>query len=209
MIDFLRGRVAHLETEYVVLDVHDVGYRVFTPNPYGFAKSDDSVVLYIHHHVREDAIQLFGFPNREEQSLFRKLLDVSGIGPKVALGALSGARPEAIVGAIQQENVTFLTKLPGIGRKTAQRMILDLKDKLGAVGFRAGEGAVGAALAEPAVDLSAGAGSNWAVAKEALAGLGYREAELEKAWHAMKDGVSGEESPDSLMKVALQKLFQG
>ena len=95
-------------------------------------ESGKPVTIYTHHHVREDAILLFGFATREEQRLFRKLLDVSGIGPKVALGILAGGRPEAIAAAIRQENVAFLTKLPGIGRKTAQRMILDLKDKLDA-----------------------------------------------------------------------------
>jgi holliday junction DNA helicase RuvA len=205
MIDFLRGRVAHLETEYVVLDVHDVGYRVFTPNPFGLARSEDVVQLYIHHHVREDAIQLFGFPTREEQSMFRKLLDVSGIGPKVALGVLAGGRPETIAAAIQQENVHFLTKLPGIGRKTAQRMILDLKDKLGP----AGSAAAAVELTEPVLSSANEGGSAWAAAREALAGLGYREAELDRAWHALKDRITGDETPDILMKQALQQLFQG
>ena len=207
MIDFLRGKVAHLESEYVVLDVHDVGYRVFTPNPYGLARTEEAVQLFIYHHVREDAIHLFGFTTRDEQALFRRLLEVSGIGPKVALGVLAGGRPEAVVAAIQQENITFLTKLPGIGRKTAQRMILDLKDKLGAIDSRW-------ALASMVVEseLPAGASdssSAWAAAREALTGLGYRDAELDKAWHVLKDNVTGEESPDVLIKKALQQLFQG
>ncbi|TJY41424.1 Holliday junction branch migration protein RuvA [Cohnella pontilimi] len=205
MIDFLRGRVAHLETEYVVLDVHGVGYRVFTPNPFGLSRAEDDVQLFIHHHVREDAIQLFGFPTREEQSLFRKLLDVSGIGPKVALGVLAGGRPETIAAAIQQENVNFLIKLPGIGRKTAQRMILDLKDKLGSTGTAA----AAVELTEPVLSSAGEGGSAWAAAREALAGLGYREAELDRAWHALKDRVTGDETPDILMKQALQQLFQG
>jgi holliday junction DNA helicase RuvA len=205
MIDFLRGRLAHLETEYVVLDVHGVGYRVFTPNPYGLSRAEEQVQLFIHHHVREDAIQLFGFPTREEQSMFRKLLDVTGIGPKVALGVLAGGRPETIAAAIQQENVNFLTKLPGIGRKTAQRMILDLKDKLGVQG----SAAAAVELIEPAQAAGADGGSAWAAAREALAGLGYREAELDRAWSQLKDRLSGEETPDVLMKKALQQLFQG
>ncbi|MBW5447887.1 Holliday junction branch migration protein RuvA [Cohnella sp. CFH 77786] len=205
MIDFLRGRVAHLETEYVVLDVHGVGYRVFTPNPYGLSRTEEPVQLFIHHHVREDAIQLFGFPTREEQSLFRKLLDVSGIGPKVALGVLAGGRPDTIAAAIQQENVNFLTKLPGIGRKTAQRMILDLKDKLGVQG----PAAAAAELMEPAAAAGTEGGSAWAAAREALAGLGYREAELDRAWSRIQAGLTGDESPDALMKKALQQLFQG
>lgn len=207
MIDFIRGKVVHLESEYVVLDVHDVGYRVFTPNPYGLAKTDDPIQLYIHHNVREDAIQLFGFTTRDEQALFRKLLEVSGIGPKVALGVLAGGRPEAIITAIQQENVTYLMKLPGIGKKTAQRMILDLKDKLGAIDARSAV----AAFTEYDVFVTAASDSSstWAAAREALMGLGYRDAELDKAWHVLKDNVTGEESPDVLIKKALQQLFQG
>lgn len=205
MIDFLKGRVVHLESEYVVLDVHDVGYRIFTPNPYGLARSEEPIQLYIHHHVREDAIQLFGFPTREEQSLFRKLLDVSGIGPKVALGVLAGGRPETVAAAIQQENVAFLTKLPGIGKKTAQRMILDLKDKLGTPDNKW----AAAAMAELDGPVVTDSGSAWGTAREALAGLGYRDAELDRAWHVLKDEVTGEESPDLLMKKALQQLFQG
>lgn len=138
MIDFLRGQVVHLETEYIVLDVHGVGYRVFCPNPYAFAKTEGPVTVYTHHHVREDAMQLFGFPTREEQRLFRKLIEVSGIGPRVALGILGGGTPDHVVSAIYQENISFLVKLPGIGKKTAQRMILDLKDKLEGPAAQAG-----------------------------------------------------------------------
>ena len=87
---FLRGQVVHLESEYIVLDVQGVGYRVFCPNPYAFAKTDGTITVFTHHHVREDAILLFGFPTREEQKLFRKLIEVSGIGPRVALGILGG-----------------------------------------------------------------------------------------------------------------------
>ncbi len=205
MIDYLRGRVAHVETEYVVLDVHDVGYRVFTPNPYGIARSEETVQMFIHYHVREDATQLFGFPTREEQSMFRKLLDVSGIGPKVALGVLSGGTPGTIAAAIQQENVNFLTKLPGIGRKTAQRMILDLKDKLD----MAAAAHDPAELAAPPQTGRAEDGSAWGAAREALSALGYREAEIDRAWGLIKDRLKGDESPDALIKQALQQLFQG
>jgi Holliday junction DNA helicase RuvA len=206
VIDYLRGKVAHIEAEYIVLDVRDIGYRVFTPNPYGLAKSEEPVQLFIYHHVREDAIHLFGFTTRDEQALFRKLLEVSGIGPKVALGVLVGGRPEAVIAAIQQENIAFLTKLPGIGRKTAQRMILDLKDKLGAID----SGWSLTALAERGTSIvGSESGSAWTEAREALMSLGYREAELDKVWLSMKNGTTGEETPDALIKQALQQLFQG
>ncbi|BBI32553.1 Holliday junction branch migration protein RuvA [Cohnella abietis] len=206
MIDYLRGKVAHIESEYVVLDVHDVGYRVFTPNPYGLSRNEDQVQLFIHYHVREDATQLFGFTTRDEQALFRRLLEVSGIGPKVALGVLVGGRPETVVAAIQQENIAFLTKLPGIGRKTAQRMILDLKDKLGTLDSR---WAVASMIDLEMPGVASDSSSAWAAAREALTGLGYRDVELDKAWLVLKDKVTGDESPDVLIKKALQQLFQG
>ncbi|SFS58673.1 Holliday junction branch migration protein RuvA [Paenibacillus sp. BC26] len=209
MIDYVRGRVVHLDTEFVVVDVRDIGYQVFTPNPYAFAKSDDAVTIYTHHHVREDATLLFGFATREEQAMFRKLLEVSGIGPRVALGILAGGKPETIAAAIQQENLTFLTKLPGIGKKTAQRMVLDLKDKLDAI-----PGGFSFAAASVVLDDGADSGTlfgnqNWKEAREALTTLGYTAAELDRAWQGMKDHAAADESVDALMKRALQQLFKG
>lgn len=205
MIDFLRGQVVQLENEYVVLDVHGVGYRVFCPNPYYFAaKNGEPVTVYIHHHVREDAILLFGFATREEQKLFRKLIEVSGIGPRVALGILSGGSPSGVVTAIQHENINFLIKLPGIGRKTAQRMILDLKDKLDGMG--------GASLFDPIPDdgeMVQESNLGWPEAREGLKALGYTDAELDRVWQVMKDNVRPDEAVDSVMKKALKLLYAG
>ncbi|AIQ14063.1 Holliday junction branch migration protein RuvA [Paenibacillus durus] len=204
MIDFLRGPVVHLEQEYVVLDVQGVGYRVFCPNPYAFAKQEGPVTVYIHHHVREDAILLFGFPTREEQKLFRKLIEVSGIGPRVALGILTGGTPDHVISAIYQENITFLTKLPGIGKKTAQRMILDLKDKLdglGTVTFQTGL----FALEE---NTESGSGEvSWQEARDGLKALGYTESELDRVWLALKKEGAETASVDVLMKKALKLLY--
>ncbi|AGA58624.1 Holliday junction DNA helicase, RuvA subunit [Thermobacillus composti KWC4] len=209
MIDYIRGPVAHIEEEWIVVDVAGVGYRVFTPNPYAFAVSGEPVTVYTHHHVREDAALLFGFATREEQRLFRALLEVSGIGPKVALGVLAGARPEAIAAAIRQENVAFLTKLPGIGRKTAQRMILDLKDKLDrGTGIGPASG-MDDLPAEPAAAGGQGAGTAWPEAREALAALGYTAAEIDRVWQTISGSVSGEETADALVKRALTLLFRG
>lgn len=208
MIDFLRGQLAHRETDYVVLDVHGVGYRVFCSNPFAVQPKDsEEVTMYIHYHVREDAHMLFGFPTREEQSLFRLLLDVTGIGPKVALGILAGGRPEVIIGAIRQENLGFLTKLPGIGKKTAQRIVLDLKDKLGAwspatgMPDDGGWGIAGLETPEP----EAGA---WGEAKAALMALGYTEAEADRAGETVRPKLKGGESADAVTKLALQALYQ-
>lgn len=205
MIDFLRGPVVHLENEYVVMDVNGVGYRVFCPNPYAIAKNTGEVMVYIHHHVREDAIQLFGFPTRDEQKLFRKLIEVSGIGPRVALGILSGGSPEGVIAAIYQENITFLTKLPGIGKKTAQRMILDLKDKLDGIG----DSIMATGLFAPIESSSVSSGEVWPEVREGLKALGYTETELDRIWQTLKHEVFPEDSADSVMKRALKMLYTG
>lgn len=206
MIDFLRGRVALIELDYVVIDVHGVGYRVFCPNPFGFtSKDEEEQTLFIHYHVREDAHLLFGFPTREEQSLFRLLLEVTGIGPKVALGILAGGRPEAVVAAISQENIGFLTKLPGIGNKTAQRIILDLKDKLGNVSVRKLAGATD--LSTTGRNGLTEGGTAWSEAKEALLTLGYTEAEADRAWLLVKPKAKETDPVDVWMKLALQALY--
>lgn len=207
MIDYLRGRPAQVEEDYIVVDVGGVGYRVFTPNPYAFAAAEDTITVYTHYHVREDAIQLYGFATREEQRLFRSLLDVSGIGPRVALGVLKGARPEQIAAAISQENVNYLMKLPGIGRKTAQRMILDLKDKLH---IQLGDAAAAAAAGSPpeAAAGGEGAGTAWPEAREALLALGYTAAEADRAWRAIGGTVREDETADAIVKRALQHLFR-
>ncbi|CAM3509120.1 Holliday junction branch migration protein RuvA [Marinicrinis lubricantis] len=205
MIDFLRGTLAHLEHDYIVLDVNGVGYRLFCPNPFQF-QNDREITVFVHHHVREDAILLYGFESREEQALFRKLLDVSGIGPRVALGILAGCRPEALIAAVQQENVAFLTKLQGIGKKTAQRMVLDLKDKLGAVEVTALSNAASNAQA---LGIAPGGMANWMEAKEGLMALGMTEQELDLAWQTMKDQVQESDTVDQVMKAALKVLYKG
>jgi len=202
MIDYLRGPVVHLETEYVVVDVQGVGYRVFCPNPYAFAKVNGPVTIYIHYQTREDATLLFGFPTREEQRLFRKLIEVSGIGPRVALGILTGGSPEQLISAIYQENITFLIKLPGIGKKTAQRMILDLKDKL------EGLGNMPIQTGLFAVNQEAEMGElPWQEARDGLKALGYTESELDRVWLSLKQEGAESESVDVLMKKALKLLY--
>jgi len=202
MIDFLRGPVVHLESEYVVLDVQGVGYRVFCPNPYAFAKVNGPVTIYIHYQTREDATLLFGFPTREEQRLFRKLIEVSGIGPRVALGILTGGTPDQLISAIYQENITFLIKLPGIGKKTAQRMILDLKDKLEGLGtlpIQTGLFAVNQEVDEGVLP--------WQEARDCLKALGYTESELDRVWLTLKQEGAESETVDVLMKRALKLLY--
>jgi len=210
VIDYLKGNVTYIEQDYAVVEVRDIGYRVFAPNPYALQAAQQPTTVHIHHHVREDAILLFGFESREQKALFRKLLDVSGIGPKVALGLLSAGSPELLVQAIQMDNLTYLTKLPGVGKKTAQRIVLDLKDKLSDLGFDLfGTSKAFSLQYEDAPHEDIPEGKAWREAKEGLKALGYTEAELDRAWQTLQQTASSDESVDVLMKKALQQLFKG
>lgn len=204
MIDYLKGTITHIEHDYIVIEVSGIGYQVFCPQPASFSSQlDQSVQLFIHDHVREDAHLLYGFASREEQSFFRLLLEVSGIGPKVALGVLTGGSPTTAMIAIMQEDLSYLTQLPGIGKKTAQRIILDLKDKLSSWS------AASASLpqfknlgSQDAISHQ----SHWLDAKEALIAWGYTEVELQKVWGQLKDKVQENDAADLLIKKALQLL---
>jgi holliday junction DNA helicase RuvA len=132
MIGFLRGLLIQKNPQELLLDVGGVGYRVLVPIS-TFCKLGDlgtEARLHIHTHVREDQFVLYGFATSPEQELFEKLIAVSGVGPKVALGVLSGIEADELVHAIRANDVVRLTRVPGVGKKTAERLILELKDKL-------------------------------------------------------------------------------
>ena len=131
MIGYLHGRVIALYTDHCLLDVHGVGYRVFVANSTRTKlRQREEASLFIYTSVREDAIVLYGFATEEEYDLFLQLIGVSGIGPKVALGILSAITVEGLCRAIQNKQASVLTKLPGIGKKSAERLIRELKDKV-------------------------------------------------------------------------------
>lgn len=132
MIAHLQGRLFEKQPNRIVLDVNGVGYDVFVPLStfYGLGDSGSEVRLRIHTHVREDALLLYGFATRLEQDLFERLIAISGIGPKVALSILSGIEPPELVRAIQTSDLARLTAIPGVGKKTAERVVLELKDRL-------------------------------------------------------------------------------
>lgn len=131
MYDYIRGKLTYKDFDHVVIEAGGIGYRIFCANPASIVSGDNhEVLVYLHHVVREDAQLLYGFSTREERRMFRLLIEVSGIGPKSALAILSSANPQQLALAIAQENEKFLTKFPGIGQKTAKRLIIDLKDKL-------------------------------------------------------------------------------
>ncbi len=130
MIARLRGRIAGRTTEGIVLDVNGVGYLV-AATPSATAKSGEEVTVETYLHVREDALQLYGFADGAERELFVQLLGVNGIGPKVALAIVSGSRPDDLRRAIVREDTARFQAIPGIGKKTAERIVLELKEKIG------------------------------------------------------------------------------
>ena len=197
MIGFLRGRVAYTFPDYCFLDVHDVGYRVFishqTRNQISVATE---VMLYIHTHVREDAILLYGFFSQEEYDLFQHLIGISGIGPKVAQGILSAITANDFYHLIHRKDVKAITKLPGIGKKTAERIILELKDKLSATSFDVSDAADDtAALGDAMKDMVS-------EAIEALLSLGFQQSEVQSVLKKKSDWESTEE----IIRYALAEL---
>jgi Holliday junction DNA helicase RuvA len=139
MISHLRGALLEKNPNSVVVDVHGVGYEVTIPvSVYSsLPVTGSEVALYIHTHVREDALSLFGFVTAADKALFEKLISVSGIGPKLAVTALSGLASAELIAAIRNGAVDQLVKIPGVGKKTAERMVLELRDKLDSIGLPA------------------------------------------------------------------------
>ncbi len=172
MIGYLRGTVTHIFSNQCYIDVHGVGYRVYISDATrAHLRDGESSQLFTYLNVREDAMQLYGFLSEAEYELFILLISVSGIGPKVGMGILAGMAPEEIRTAIATENVAHLVKLPGIGKKSAERLVLELKDKIGHISLE------GATQSLPVSGLKAPMGVKEEVV-EALHSLGYREDEV-------------------------------
>lgn len=132
MIALLTGQIAHKSPDHIIVDVNGVGYRVHIPfSTYYELPEEGTVSLHIHTSVREDAIQLYGFRTRLEKSFFQLLIGVSGIGPRLARDILSNIQPGPLAQALRQSDIRILSAIPGIGKKTAERLILELKEKVG------------------------------------------------------------------------------
>ena len=170
MIAHLSGTLRDKQLQRLIIDVGGVGYDVVVPlsTMYAIGDTGSTVNLRIHTHVREDALQLFGFATVLEQGLFERLISVSGIGPKVALSILSGIEPAELMRAIRSSDVARLTRIPGVGKKTAERVVLELKDRLPQPAA-----AEPAAAPHPDDDVRADLLS-------ALVNLGYHRANVEK-----------------------------
>lgn len=141
MIGYLKGKIISAKPTQIILDVNNVGYLIYISISTFEKISDQSEVsLYIHTYVREDALNLYGFYTEAEKEMFELLISISGIGPKVALSILSGISVEELQSAIQSENVSRLVSVPGVGRKTAERIVLELKSKVGFIETAASKG---------------------------------------------------------------------
>jgi len=182
MIGSIKGVVDFLEKEYCVVETAGgVGYRVFmSAKQLGQLQTGLEVKLYTYTSVRDDAIWLYGFLTRAEYKLFVLLLGVSGVGPKGAMGVLSGASPDAFYRAIVSKDVRALTRFPGIGKKTAERMLLELKDKVGTIS------AEGEQIARSGADETEASGAGREAA-EALASLGYQNFEITRVLAQIDD----------------------
>ena len=194
MIGFLKGRLAVKQPPHLLVDVNGVGYEVEAPmsTVYGLPAAGEPVALYPHLVVREDAHILYGFGTESERRVFRALLKVSGVGPRIALGVLSGISIDAFLLCVEAQDADPLVRIPGVGRKTAERMLIDLRDRIKDLVSQPGIAAV-AALPEASAAQSE--------AYSALVALGYRPAEVVK----LLKSVSAEgASTEDLIRRALQ-----
>jgi holliday junction DNA helicase RuvA len=199
MIAFLRGRVVEKLPNRVVVDVQGVGYDLHVPLStfYDIGEAGDEVALRVHTHVREDALQLYGFLTDLEKQLFERLIGVNGIGPKLAVAVLSGMEPRDLLTSVQRADVVRLTGIPGIGKKTAERIVLELQDRL-------------AQLAIPAADVPAVEIASDRLRGDllsALQNLGYHRPQAEKAVEAAL-AVVPDASFEQALKAALKELMR-
>lgn len=200
MYDYIKGEIARITPEYIVIDRDGLGFQILTPNPFRFQVGQQELV-YTYLQVREDLQQLIGFKTLSERELFRKLIQVTGIGPKGALAILASGQPEQVIGAIEREDDAFLVKFPGVGKKTARQIILDLKGKLhdlADVEYTDG-------LFELEDDAQPTVNQSLDEALQALQALGYSERELKKIAPKLEEFEN--ETTDIIMKKALQLLF--
>jgi Holliday junction DNA helicase RuvA len=201
MIAFLRGRVLEKHPNRVIVDVGGVGYDLAVPLSTFYSAGDAGaeITLRVHTHVREDQLALFGFSTALELATFERLISISGIGPKLALSVLSGMEPRDLVGAIQRGDVVRLTRIPGVGKKTAERIVVELRDRMG----KALEGVEGAQT-----NASSAADGLRDDLVSALVNLGYHHQAIEK----VVPKVLGDDQPPAFevaLRAVLKELSRG
>jgi Holliday junction DNA helicase RuvA len=198
MIGFLRGRVLDKQPNRILIDVNGVGYEVHVPlsTYYEVGEAGADVALRVHTHVREDALQLYGFLTPLEQLVFERLIGISGIGPRLAVGVLSGIDSRELVLSVQRADVARLTRIPGIGKKTAERIVLELKDRLRDVAI---------SVAGPEPERSVDRLRDDLIS--ALENLGYHRPLAEKAAEAAR-AHDGAATFEDALKSALRELMR-
>lgn len=187
MYDYIKGIVTEIKSNGIVLENHDIGYFIFTANPYAFQEGEN-YKIYLYQVVREDELSLFGFKKEEEKQLFLKLIDVKGLGPKIALPILATGSILGIKDAIERENIMYLKKFPKIGEKLAKQIVLDLKGKLGNVEIEGGTSVV---------DLHE-------ELREVLLGLGYKDKEIKTILPKVNHDLAIEEQVKEALKLLLK-----
>ena len=204
MIAYLSGKLLEKQANSVIVDVGGVGYEVTIPLStfYELGETGADVQLRIFTHVREDALQLFGFKSEREKQLYLKLISVQGIGAKSGITMLSGMSADEIIVAIRTDNLARLTAIPGVGKKTAERLVIELRDKLNDISSASVQESVGTIQSNLPVD------AVYDDALSALTNLGYRRNAAEKALkQAVQDGT--EMSVQKLLRKSLQLLAKG
>ena len=194
MIGSIRGRIAGKQAPHIIVDCAGVGYEIETPMStfLELSQTGSDVFLHIHMVVREDAQVLFGFATLEEKLLFRSLLKVSGVGAKMGLAILSGMTVDGFARCVQHEDAAMLVKIPGIGKKTAERLIIEMRDRIDSVGTTA-----------PVDGMPAGSGADArGEAFDALCALGYKPAEVKRLLTHMD---VEEMSAEDIIRNALKK----
>ncbi len=199
MISRLNGTLIEKSVTQCVVDVHGVAYRVIIPLTtfYELPEIGQPVVIHIHTHVREDAIHLYGFHAQEERGVFELMISVSGIGPKLALNILSGIAAGELIKAVTEEDLKRLTGIPGVGKKTAERMILELKDKAAKIGWE---------LAPGTTDTGKTGGLVKDDALSALVNLGYKGSAAKEVVDRIIRETQESPSLDRVLKQALREL---
>ncbi len=196
MFNYLKGIVAELTPLYCVIDCHGVGYEVeISLTTYEKIRSQAEIKLLIHHHQNDEGVRLFGFYSKDEKALFRKLISISRVGPKIALSMLSALPVATIINSILSDDYSLLSKVPGLGKKTAQRLIIELKDKLDDIEI------IGHEFNSPQLN---------DVAKEAenaLLTLGYKAFDIRKAFQSILS-LEPQIEVEDLIKKSIKNLYK-
>ncbi len=207
MISYVRGPLVEAWEDVIVVEAGGLGYNIHVPLSVleNLPKIGTEVRMYTYLQVREDAVSLYGFLTRQDLSMFKQLIGVNGIGPKAALGILSVLRPDDLRMAILSGDAKAISKAPGVGAKTAQRVILDLKDKVNLEDMLTGMGAGGLAGGDDAGGAGTGFGGSAGMeAVSALVALGYSNMEASKAVRRVT--ITDEMTPEDVLKAALKHL---